>query len=742
MIPVSTNSSAQKYESIEKYDAAHAPAGLIRRYARGRARTIWLRLGVAIMGCALLALMVSPGFGLMVAFITLPLEILEFWILKRWVITRAAHQNPVYSIVTFASTLQAVGIGPSIFFTGTQSTDLRMVAWAFLLGSVLNSMLAAQYHPASNLARSWVLCSAAVIVLVDGFGRGHISTAQFWAETGALVAMGLMLWHLFSHLARRDARVQTAERELIHRSVEAERLALVAEHASDSILLMDSNLIIQWVNPQFTKVTGYSADYAIGRTPSAFLNHADTSEESIARLIKAARNKTSVNLRILNQTKDGRAIWVETHQAPVIDEHGEIKAFIAVEREATALVAREKQLQHALIAAKEADREKVAFLSRMSHELRTPANGIIGGLDLLRETQIDESQQEALSILDISSKRLKALSDNLIGAGLETETTQTQFSEMQIADVIDEIVAQHKPTAKDKGVTLSAEVAPSARAMMRTDASVIHGVLDKLVDNAVKFTPKGHVHIEARLEEDSWLHIIVEDTSVGIPNEKLSQIFEAFEQVDDHDTRNFDGAGLGLATAKTLAGLLGGRVRVNSTLGQGSRFKIKIPVQVVAGAAPFENGQHVVADGVKTPVLMGTAEEVGIKKSKAPEQMRLLVAEDNRANRMLIKTMLKSVGHTIDFAEDGVQAVERYTKNRPDFVLMDLSMPNKNGFDATREIRELERKDSLRRCPIVAVTANVTEDDRRKCFDAGMDAFLPKPVKKAKLLETITEVSA
>jgi CheY-like chemotaxis protein/two-component sensor histidine kinase len=347
-----------------------------------------------------------------------------------------------------------------------------------------------------------------------------------------------------------------------------------------------------------------------------------------------------------------------------------------------------------------------------------------------------------LSILDISSKRLKALSDNLIGAGLETETTQTQFSEMQIADVIDEIVAQHKPTAKDKGVTLSAEVAPSARAMMRIDASVIHGVLDKLVDNAVKFTPKGHVHIEARLEEDSWLHIIVEDTGVGIPNEKLSQIFEAFEQVDDHDTRNFDGAGLGLATAKNLAGLLGGRVRVNSTLGQGSRFKIKIPVQVVAGAAPFENGQHVVADGVKTPVLMGTAEEVGIKKSKAPEQMRLLVAEDNRANRMLIKTMLKSVGHTIDFAEDGVQAVERYTKNRPDFVLMDLSMPNKNGFDATREIRELERKDSLRRCPIVAVTANVTEDDRRKCFDAGMDAFLPKPVKKAKLLETITEVSA
>jgi CheY-like chemotaxis protein len=124
------------------------------------------------------------------------------------------------------------------------------------------------------------------------------------------------------------------------------------------------------------------------------------------------------------------------------------------------------------------------------------------------------------------------------------------------------------------------------------------------------------------------------------------------------------------------------------------------------------------------------------------DQMRLLVAEDNRANRLLIKTMLKSAGHAIDFAEDGVEAVKQYIENRPDFVLMDLSMPNKNGFDATREIRAFEKKDSLRRCPIVAVTANVTDDDRRKCFDAGMDAFLPKPVKKAKLLETIVEISA
>ena len=737
------DSSGQKYESLEKYDAAHAPAGLLIRYVRGRSRTIWLRLAVAVMGCVFLAIVIEPRFGMMVAAITLSLEILEFWMLKRWIMDRVPHSAVSSQIVTFASALQSVGIGLSIFLTGIQSTELRMVAWSFFLGAVLNSMIAAHYHPASNVARLWVLCLSALFVLLEGLGQGQISTAQFWTEIVALVAMGVMLWNLFSHLARRDVRVKNAERELIHRSVEAERLALVAEHASDSILLMDPNMIIQWVNPQFTKVTGYSAKYAVGRAPGDFLNHPDTSMESIDRLINAARNKQSVNLRILNKTRDGRAIWVETHQTPVIGPDGEVKAFIAVERDASALVAREKQLQHALVAAKEADREKAAFLSRMSHELRTPANGILGGLEILRETNVDDSQADALGILDISAKRLKTLLDNLVTtAGLQAGSIETQFADLRIGQVIDGIVAQHQHDADEKHIKLISKIAPSARCVLRSDASVIHGVLDKLVDNAIKFTPKGQVQIEARLEEDSWLHVIVEDTGVGIPEDKLSQIFEAFEQVDDNDTRNYDGAGLGLATAKNLAGLLGGRVRVHSTLGTGSRFKVKLPVQVVSAKSDEVAFEKTVSSEKPEPPLPVAPTEAAKKEEGQVSQMRLLVAEDNRANRMLIKTMLKSAGHAIEFAEDGVQAVACYIENRPDFVLMDLSMPNKNGFDATREIRALEEKDSLRRCPIVAVTANVTEDDRRKCFDAGMDAFLPKPVKKAKLLETITQISA
>lgn len=748
--------SGHRYENLEDFDAAHAPAGLLKRYVRGRARTIWLRLGVAILGCIFLAFVLSPRIAIAVAMITLSLELLEFWILKRWVGDRIDPPQSASFMVGFASALQAFGIGVSIFVTGVQSTDLRMVAWAFLLGAALNSMLAARYHPNSNYVRLTTLCVSAVAVLVESQGQGQMSREQVLIEFAALAAMAGMLWHLFSHLARRDARMQVAERELITRSVEAERLALVAEHASDSILLMDRNLSIEWVNPQFSAVTGFSAQYAIGRTPGDFLNHPDTSPKAIEQLIEGAREKRAVQLRILNKTRDGRAIWVETHQTPVIGADGEVKAYIAVERDATDLVAREKQLRLALLAAEDADREKTAFLSRMSHELRTPANGILGGMEILAETDTCDVQAEALAILDQSAKRLMRLVDNVVTmTGAQEGALEVNFEDMRIEEVISAVLTQHRKEAEDKGVEIVSEVDASAKSVLRSDYAVIHGVLDKLIDNAVKFTPEGTVTIKARLEGNAWLHVSVEDTGVGIPQDKLSEIFEAFDQVDEADTRSFDGAGLGLATAKNLVGLLGGRIRARSEVGQGSKFKVKIPVarigedgEVVAERSPLRLEKPIKAGGVRRALgdmALPEAEVVQMPTAKAPQadtHLRLLVAEDNRTNRMLIKSMLKSAGHLVEFAEDGVQAVERYSENQPDFVLMDLSMPNKNGLDATRDIRALEVKGSLRRCPIVAVTANVTDDDRKKCFDAGMDAFLAKPLKKATLLETITQVSA
>ncbi len=742
-----------RYKNIEAFDAAFAPAGLLRRYANGRCKTVIMRSSVLLIMSLFAAIFLSPHVALFVATIVLAVDLFEFAVLRYWIVRDEFHLPAASRCIFLVSAVQALGFGICIFTAGIQSNELRMLAWTVLFGATINSMLVAHYHPPSNSARLFVLSSSAIAVLIWSVYRGDLSTTAFLVNVTALIMMGLMLWKMFAHLARREARTHLAEREMIMRSEEAERLALVAKYASDGVLLMDANLNIMWVNQQFTNSTGYTADFAVGRNPSTFLSHPDASKEAIGKLMSAVQNKESVKLRIMNKTRDGRSIWVETHQTPVIDDDGNLKAFIAVERDATDMIAREKQLSLALVGAEEADREKAAFLSRMSHELRTPANGILGGMEILRETAVCKLQSEALEIMDASAKRLMELVDNVLTmTGAQSGTIQTQFEEVRINDVIGAIMTQHRKDADDKNVILMHDISQNAQGAMRTDASIIHGVLDKLVSNAVKFTNHGHILIKARLNADNWLQISVVDTGVGIPKGKVSEIFDAFDQVEDGDTRNFDGAGLGLATAKNLASLLGGRIRVSSVLGEGSTFKLKIPVELLENVSeepkPIATSaaQEVASEGLRLvdAVLSSETNKLTQTDPIAPtsekNQMRLLVAEDNRTNRLLIKSMLKSAGHKIEFAEDGEQAVAQYIENRPDFVLMDLSMPNKNGLDATREIRAFEEKDNLRRCPIVAVTANVTEEDQKKCFDAGMDAFLPKPVRKDRLLETIVQI--
>lgn len=751
-------SSKKRYDTLKKFDAAHAPAGMLRRYAKARSGTIWMRVCVVAAACLLLAIAASPATSLLVALVAVPLDFVEYLVLRKWLKRDVFDQKIVNRSIVIASFVQSIGIGCGLFITGIYSNEMRLLAWTVLMGAVINSMLLAPYHRASHHLRIVGLSGFAAAVLVYSWSIGQISLMMMLSEGAMLIAVGGMLWGLFTHLSHREQRMRNAERALMSRSEYAERLALVAKHASDSIILMDAALKIKWVNPQFTNVTGYAPEDAIARTPAELLNHPDTSPQAIQKLVDAGRNKRPVRLRILNRTKDNRAIWVETHQTPVIDADGNVEAFIAVERDVSDVVARENQLRVALLAAEDADREKTAFLSRMSHELRTPANGILGGIELLQETAFDEKQSEALDIIESSAHRLMNLVDNIVTiAGTQSNSIETHFEDIDVSEIVGSVLSKYQMIVGEKGIDLIAEVAESAQITMRTDPSFVHGILDRLISNAVKFTPDGTVTLKAWLEQDNWLHIAVEDTGVGIPDEKVSEIFKPFEQVDEADTRNFDGAGLGLATAKNLATLLGGRIVFRQGADKGSRFKLKIPVFVdqdrphragkmglISGksGAPFrkvlKSSKDLGGKEVEVDQVDGNAPDV----VDASSQMRLLVAEDNRTNRLLIKSMLKNAGHAVEFAQDGVEAVERYVENRPDFVLMDLSMPNKNGFDATREIRALEAKDSLRRCPIVAVTANVTEDDRRKCFDAGMDAFLPKPLKKALLLETIGTVSA
>ncbi len=229
-----------RFNNIKSFDVAFAPAGMLRRYAVGRSNMIRLRCSVIVIMSLFTALVLSPYLALVIVTIALPLELLECWVLRRWIARVEFHLDAAGCGILLASITQALGIGASIFLAGIQSDELRMIAWTLLLRAVINSMLVAHYHPESNRARLCVLSSFGFSVLV----WGDIGVAVLWIDSIAMFLMGLMLWKMFTHLARRETRTHLAERELIVRSEEAERLALVAKYASEGVLLMDTNLNI------------------------------------------------------------------------------------------------------------------------------------------------------------------------------------------------------------------------------------------------------------------------------------------------------------------------------------------------------------------------------------------------------------------------------------------------------------------------------------------------------------------
>nr|WP_323777135.1 response regulator [Amylibacter sp.] len=705
---------------LARFDEASSASGLLRRYTFGRMGATSIRMLIAAIGCALLAILVSPKFGLLATAVTFPLELVEYLILG-YVRKKADYQGrKVHLLVIFASFVQTSGLGICMVLAASQSESLRMFSWAFLFGAMMNSLLSARFHPASHRVRLGVLAVAGLIILFRALTHPEAVYTEIASEMSAVLSMIFMVGYLFSHLSRRAKNTRQTERALIIQSAEARRLALVAEHASDSIVLMDENHLITWANSQFTDLTGYTLDDAIGHGMGELLNHVDADLAVIKAMNAKIESGQSTNARILNKTKSGATLWMETHQTPVFTEDGKIRAYIAVERDVSELVRREKELHAALDAAKKADQAKTEFLSRMSHELRTPANGLYGGMEILRETALSADQKDAVAILETSSNRLMHLVENIVTVtDVESGRLKVELCDMCVSEVLEAVASLYRAEAADKNVAIQISVDSTAQKPYVADPDLVSRILANLLSNSIKFTDKGAITMYAQVDTAGQMQISVQDTGIGIDRSKLALIFNAFEQVDNGNTRQFDGAGLGLSTARDLARLMGAEIEVEAELDKGSLFRLVLPLN---------ERRHV--------------SQVAVCKPVAPHHMRVLVAEDNGTNRLLIKTMLKGAGHELEFAQDGKQAVEQYALKPFDFVLMDISMPNKNGLEATREIRAFEAHKHLRRCPIIAVTANVSVEDQRLCFEAGMDEFIAKPLKKELLLQTIGNVIA
>jgi CheY-like chemotaxis protein/anti-sigma regulatory factor (Ser/Thr protein kinase) len=359
------------------------------------------------------------------------------------------------------------------------------------------------------------------------------------------------------------------------------------------------------------------------------------------------------------------------------------------------------------------DRAKGAFLASLNHEVRTPLSGIVGMLDLLAETTLDEDQKDYLSAARLCTESLtELLNTSLEYAALEAGQITLDESEFSLRETLEAALSQHQPKAVVKRLKLSLTMDSGMPETMLGDGPRVRELLSHLVSNGVKFTHSGSVELRVSLEGDV-LKASVQDSGVGIPQDKLEGIFDSFRQGDAGLSRAYPGLGLGLALAHRLVGVMGGRISVQSEVGRGSTFTVELPYRrMQAPEIPLEPNSTAPATG---PLI--------------------LAVEDNPVGLRVLRHILQRRNFQVVCATSGAEAIAAARAQRVDLILMDLQMPDMNGLEASAEIRNLPGYSSV---PILALTANYSDQTREECLAHGMQAFLSKPVDAQELWSTVS----
>ena len=390
------------------------------------------------------------------------------------------------------------------------------------------------------------------------------------------------------------------------------------------------------------------------------------------------------------------------------------------------VTAAERKLAQAKANAEAANQAKSQFLATMSHEIRTPLNAVLGLNELMLHSPLDSQQRRHAELIGSSGRLLLALINDILDVSrIEAGHLQLTSAPFSVRMAAEGVVALMRERAVAKGLALRLEFAPNEDALIQGDAIRIQQILFNLVGNAIKFTDGGTVQVNVTVEPGAGraltLHLAVSDTGIGIDASAMPTLFDRFTQADSTTMRRYGGSGLGLAITREIVQMMGGTIATTSTPGVGSRFTVSIPSRFVD----------------RDEVLPAAAESGGAEPARPP--LRILVAEDNDVNQILINAVLARMGHVVHLVANGQLAVEAVRRGDYDLVLMDLQMPGMDGMEATQAIRALGgARASL---PIIAMTANAFEEDRQACLAAGMDDYVAKPIDVEHLARAIARCS-
>lgn len=503
--------------------------------------------------------------------------------------------------------------------------------------------------------------------------------------------------------------------------IRAEELSTMLATIPAYVYFKDKNLNYMLVNQSFAEFVGVSeVDIKGKKLTDVFRNYNDLS------YLQKEKEVIDLGVGIYDIEEEveheGRQRWVNTNLAPIRNTFGEIVGLIGISWDITERKHYESELKDAKELAEAGTMAKNEFIASISHEFRTPMNGILGLAEILKNTRLDEAQEEHLKGIVSSAENLLVLVNDLLDfSAIEAGKMELDFHPFMLSRLLDEVFIMLNIKAREKSLDFSIIINEDVPNHIVGDSQRLRQILLNLATNAIKFTEKGkvviHVHIQSQSAEHVLIRFQVTDTGIGIPPEALNSLFKVFSRIRQKQHKLISGTGLGLSICKKLTDLLGGQIGVESVPGKGTDFWFTLPFDL---SAPKIQNPYKTVD---TGELIQSGKKV-------------LVAEDNKINQKIVSFQLRRLGFEVELADDGQVALDKFVKSDFDLVILDIQMPELDGYQVAKAIRFREKKTS-KHVPIIALTANAMKGDRELYLEAGMDGYVSKPFTPEALKDAI-----